>query len=441
MDPFLSRMATSHSGRVWKAASAEELLPVFQAFSSTLLHRYVVSYRFLEAPNGSLAFGVPELTIEEVTTIDSAPLLNQVYFETGQSELPDRYELLTSQIETEAFDEKKLKGPMQKYQNLLNIIGRRMRNTPDATILLVGCNSNIGAEKNRTDLSRSRAESVKAYLRYVWGIDPKRISIEQRNLPEMPSTNRIPEGQAENQRVEIYADNEAILDTVDSAYIEKVSNLEQLKIVPDIKSEAGITEYQVDLFCGNKEIKTIKGQGDLPREWSVQLQAALLEEISDCRSVEMQMQATDKEANEIGELETGILPVNFVQRTQQMAKVQGYKVKEQYALILFDYDSAAIKAHNQTIMERIIGRIQQLPDAAVSIIGHTDSIGSQEYNMDLSSRRSEAAKLSILEAAADLNDRMQVSGVGPNDPLYDNQLPEGRALNRTVTITLEYTQN
>lgn len=440
MNPFLSRMATDHSGRVWKAASAEELLPVFQAFSSTLLHRYVVSYRFLEAPKGSLTFSVPELTIEEVTTIDSAPLLNQVYFDTGQSELSDRYALLTSQSETEAFDEKKLKGPMEKYQNLLNIIGWRMKNIPDATILLVGCNSNIGEEKNRTDLSRSRAESVKAYLRYVWGIDPKRMSVEQRNLPEMPSTNRIPEGQAENQRVEIYADNETILDTVDSAYIEKVSNLDQLKILPDIKSEAGISEYQVDIFCGDREIKTIKGQGALPNEWSVPLQASLLEEISGCRSVEMQMQVTDKDANGMGKLETAILPVNFVQRTQQLSQVQGYKVKEQYALILFDYDSAAIKAHNQTIMERIIGRIQQLPDATVSIVGHTDSIGSQEYNLDLSSRRAEAAKLAIIEAAADLNDRMQVSGVGPDDPIYDNQLPEGRSLNRTVTITLEYTQ-
>jgi len=35
-------------------------------------------------------------------------------------------------------------------------------------------------------------------------------------------------------------------------------------------------------------------------------------------------------------------------------------------------------------------------------------------------------------------DRVRFSGVGPNSPLYDNQTPEGRSFNRTVTITLEY---
>ncbi len=440
MDPFLSQMAADHSGHIWKAASAAELLPVFESFSSTLLHRYVVSYRFLDAPQGSLSFDAPELTIEEVTTIDSAPLLNHVYFETGRSELPDRYELLSGKEQTDAFSEKNLKGPMEKYRNLLNIIGRRLRDNPEATIRLVGCNANVGEEKGRTDLSRSRAKSVQAYLRYVWGIDPQRMTIEDRNLPEAPSTNRIAEGQAENQRVEIYADNAAILDTVDSEYIEKVSNLNQLKIVPNIRAEAGINDYKVDIFCGQKEIKTIQGQGDLPTEWSVPLEAALLEDISDCRSVQMQMEVTDKEANAIGKLETGILPVNFVQRTRQKTNVQEYKVKEQYALILFDYDSAAIKAHNQAIVDRIIARIQQVPDATISIVGHTDNIGSEKYNLNLSDRRARAAEQSILEAARDLADRMTVNGVGPNDPLYDNTLPEGRALNRTVTITLEYMQ-
>jgi len=440
MDPFLQALSKEHNGRAWKAASAADLIPVFQAFSSTLLHRYIVSYRFLEAPTGNLAFAAPDLTIEEVTTIDSAPLLNHIYFDTGRSALSDRYVLFKSQAETAGFDEEQLKGAMEKYRHVLNIIGSRLKSNPEANVRLVGCNADLGIEKDRIDLSRSRAEAVGSYLRYVWGIDPQRLSVDARDLPEVASTNRIPEGQAENQRVEIYADNEAILDTVDSAYVQKMSSLNELRILPKIEAEAGIEDWQVNLFCGDQEIRTIKGQGELPSDWTVPLEAALLEQISTCESLKMQVRATDKEANVLESTEPVALPVHFVQRKEQMAQIEGYRVLEQYALILFDYDSAAIKARNQVIVDRIIDRMNEVPDAKVTITGHTDTIGSEAYNLNLSDRRAEAVRQTILSAKPAIADRLEVKGVGPHAPLYDNGLPEGRSLNRTVTVTLEYLQ-
>jgi outer membrane protein OmpA-like peptidoglycan-associated protein/Mg-chelatase subunit ChlD len=440
MDPFLNRLASSHRGRVWKAASAAELLPIFEAFASTMLHRYIVTYRFLEPPTGTVAFAAPELTIEEITTIDSSPLLNHIYFATGQSELTERYQLFKNQSETIGFDEKKLKGAMEKYRHVLDIIGSRMQRHPEASLRLVGCNANTGPEKGRKDLSQGRAEAVRSYLRYVWAVDSKRMTVEPRNLPEKPSTNRIAEGQAENQRVEIYSDQPAILDTVDSAYMQKAVDMSQLRILQQVRSEAGIADWRLSLRCDDKEIRTLKGQGDLPTEWAVPIEAALLEQIAACAKVDMQLQATDTEANVLNSAEPASLPVHYVKRTEQMTQVQGYKVKEQYALILFDYDSDAIKARNQTIVERIIARMQQLPEASVSVTGHTDTIGSEAYNIQLSGRRAQAVQKSILQVAADAAARLEVEGVGPNTPLYDNTAPEGRALNRTVTVTLEYMQ-
>ncbi|MBI5897130.1 MAG: OmpA family protein [Desulfobacterales bacterium] len=441
MDPFLSQLADGHDGRAWKAASATELPPIFEALSSTMLHRYIVAYRLLEPPTGQVAFAAPELTIEEITTIDSSPLLNQIYFGAGQSELTtDRYVLFQNQGETAGFDEKKLKGALEKYRHVLNIIGSRMQRYPETTLRLVGCNANLGPEKGRKDLSLSRAESVRAYLRYVWGIEPKRLTVEPRNLPEKPSTNRIAEGQAENQRVEIYADQEAILDTVDSAYVQKVTDLGQLRIFQQIQSEAGISVWRLNLRCGGREIRTIKGQGALPTEWAVPLEGALLDEMAACEKVDMQFQAIDTEANELNKTEAASLPIHFVQRTQQATQTQGYRVKEQYALILFDYDSAAIKARNKTIVERIIKRMQAVPEASIAVTGHTDTIGSEAYNTQLSERRAQAVQASIIEADVDTAARLDVLGIGPNSPLYDNTAPEGRALNRTVTITLEYMQ-
>ncbi len=440
MDPFLAGFSAKLGGRAWKAASASELLPVFEAFSSVLLYRYVVAYRFLEAPTGTVAFAAPALTIEEITTIDSAPLLNHIYFAAGQGELPDRYALFENQEKTAGFNEKELKGPIEKYSHVLNIIGSRLRMHPDAGVRLVGCNSNVGIEKGRTDLSRSRAEAVRAYLRYVWGIDPQRMAVESRNLPEKPSTNRVAEGQAENQRVEIISEDPAILDTVDSAYVQKVSDLGQLRLVPQIRAEAAISDWQVHLTCGEREIQTLQGQGPLPGEWSVPLQAALLEDLSSCENLSMRVQATDTEANALNQESVASLPVHYLKRTEQMSQVQGYKVKEQYALILFDYDSAAIKARNEIVMRRIIARVQQVPNAAISIVGHTDTIGGEAYNIKLSERRAQAVRQLLLNAVQPAADQLTVTGAGPSEPMYDNGLPEGRSLNRTVTITLEYLQ-
>jgi outer membrane protein OmpA-like peptidoglycan-associated protein len=79
--------------------------------------------------------------------------------------------------------------------------------------------------------------------------------------------------------------------------------------------------------------------------------------------------------------------------------------------------------------------MQEVPDAKVDIVGHTDNIGKEAYNLKLSERRAEAVKGQF---AAVASDKMTMSGAGPQNPLYDNTLPEGRALNRTVTIDLEY---
>lgn len=439
-DGYLKTFSTGHGGRIWKAASADELLPAFEAFSSVLLHRYVLTYRFNRPPQGAIGFGAPQLTIEEVTTIDSAPLLNHIYFDTARGELPGRYVLFASSADTADFSEKHLKDAMQKYTQVLNIIGARLKAAPDAAVRLVGCNANVGSEKGRLELSRSRAEAVRAYLHYIWGINPQRMTVESRNLPQIPSTSRIPEGQAENQRVEIHSDHPAILDTVNSEYLQKVSDLEQLRIVPRIESEAGITDWRVALACGDKVLKAFSGQGTMPQYIDVPLLPEILESISTCGDVSATVEVTDIEGQALQGESAALLPLRLIRRTEQMAQVQGFRVKEQYALILFDFDKADIKERNQVVVERIIERLQAVPSAQVSIIGHTDTIGKEEYNLALSHRRAEAVQKTLLQAHGGEMANWLVQGVGPNEPLYDNALPEGRSLNRTVTITLDYLQ-
>jgi outer membrane protein OmpA-like peptidoglycan-associated protein len=130
--------------------------------------------------------------------------------------------------------------------------------------------------------------------------------------------------------------------------------------------------------------------------------------------------------------------VNFIQASQRLAEKQEFG-SEKYSLILFDFDSDKVDARNQEIVNAIVARIRELPQATVDIVGHTDNIGKEDYNIKLSERRALAVYNSLKQAyGEDPGQRLLHSGVGPNNPLYDNAISEARAFNRTVTITLDY---
>jgi outer membrane protein OmpA-like peptidoglycan-associated protein/Mg-chelatase subunit ChlD len=440
MDPFLTSFAKDNGGRTWKATTAAELGPIFEAVSSKLLYRYVVDYQFLFPPTGSLALGADAMRIEEITTIDSSPLLNYIYFAEGESAIDARYVRYQDQGQTESFSEEALRGTKEKYANLLNIIGRRLRANPEATVELVGCNANVGEEKGRKDLSRARAEGVKAYLQYIWGIDPARMVVEARNLPEVPTSGRTPEGQAENRRVEIRSDEAALLDVVRSTYVEAQSDVADLIVKPAIASEHGILNWRITILGDDQPIFSKAGTGTPDEEIVLKDDALTPMALSQYSRLTAEIDVEDTESQALS-LTTAPMTIDFVQRETQRARNLGYRVQEKYALILFDFDSDKIKERNASVVETIVARIREFPAAQVAIVGHTDNIGKEAYNLKLSERRAKAVYDQVAAAIGETpSDTLTHMGVGSFDPIYGNGLPENRALNRTVTVTLEYEQ-
>ncbi len=387
-------------------------------------------------PRGSVTIEPATLTIEELTTIDSSPFLNYIYFAEGVGDLPAGYKLFNNQPDTRNFDERNLKDTMQKHHHILNILGQRLVTYPEARIRIVGCNSNRGVERGKIDLSRSRAEAVKAYLRYIWGIDPARMEVQARNLPEVASAANLSEGRAENQRVEIYSDTPALLDVVKSTYVQAICNAEEIRVSPQIQSGYGIDKWSLNLTGDGQPIGSLDGRGDLEPAYSLMIKNIGLAQISTSKTVRADIEVTDLKGESLKV--TADADVQFIKREARLAQKKGYRVLEKYALILFDFNRSDIKAHNQEIVERIVDRIKEIPRAKVSIIGHTDTIGNQDYNVALSIKRARAAYDQILAAGIPQGENITYAGTGPLDPLFDNELPEGRALNRTVTVTLEY---
>lgn len=102
---------------------------------------------------------------------------------------------------------------------------------------------------------------------------------------------------------------------------------------------------------------------------------------------------------------------------------------------LFDFDKYVLKP--QGIAElRALGaniRSQGLKVKDINVIGHTDSIGSDAYNMALSERRAMAVR-NFLVSEGVSSSIIDVSGMGKRDPVASNETAEGRALNRRVEV-------
>ncbi|MCU0564434.1 MAG: OmpA family protein, partial [Desulfobacterales bacterium] len=369
-------------------------------------------------PYGSLRLEPRTVTVEEITVVESSPLLNMVYFESGRAEIPARYHQFRSAADARSFDEKALRGTMEKYRHVLDIIGKRTAERPRARLKIVGCNSGFGDDKSRPELARSRAEAVRGYLKAIWGVEVARMEVEARGLPAVASAAGIPEGRAENQRVEIHADDPAILDTVQSTYVESVSDAEKFRMALEIEPGVQLGRWKIEIYGDEQRLEGLNGEGAPEPSYVLDLKDLGLLNVGSYRTITAALEGADSKGRTLRARDTA--QVRFVRREERLARKEGYKVVERYALILFDFDRADIKDRNRVVMDRIAGRVRELPSASVAIVGHTDTIGKPDYNVGLSRKRAEAAGALVLAAEAGARSRVSVTGKGPADPLFDN---------------------
>jgi OmpA-OmpF porin, OOP family len=102
---------------------------------------------------------------------------------------------------------------------------------------------------------------------------------------------------------------------------------------------------------------------------------------------------------------------------------------------LFDFDKYVLKPQGRVALQNLGAQIrsQGLQVKDIDIIGHTDSIGSDEYNMRLSERRAMAVRNFLVGEGVN-SSIIGVSGMGERQPVASNDTDEGRALNRRVEV-------
>ena len=108
---------------------------------------------------------------------------------------------------------------------------------------------------------------------------------------------------------------------------------------------------------------------------------------------------------------------------------------DQNSGVYFETNKYNINNASQETLDKLIGVFKEYPETNILVVGHTDSVGAEEYNMTLSKNRANAVT-NYLTTNGISSSRLTTNWFGETQPLYDNNTPEGRAKNRRVNIAV-----
>jgi outer membrane protein OmpA-like peptidoglycan-associated protein len=103
--------------------------------------------------------------------------------------------------------------------------------------------------------------------------------------------------------------------------------------------------------------------------------------------------------------------------------------------VLFDFDKATLKPNAREALAKLSGIVLAYPSLKLQVEGHTDAIGSDEYNLTLSEKRADAVR-DYLVSQGVTNGNVTAQGFGKANPVASNDSNEGRAKNRRVELVV-----
>lgn len=103
--------------------------------------------------------------------------------------------------------------------------------------------------------------------------------------------------------------------------------------------------------------------------------------------------------------------------------------------LLFDFDSDVVKGDARANLDELARSLDKYDGSSLLIVGHTDNVGSDSYNQDLSERRANAARRYLASRDVDRN-RIDTHGAGEDEPVASNATDAGRARNRRVEVAI-----
>jgi outer membrane protein OmpA-like peptidoglycan-associated protein len=113
---------------------------------------------------------------------------------------------------------------------------------------------------------------------------------------------------------------------------------------------------------------------------------------------------------------------------------EGIQVTFQSGL-LYDFDSDVVKPQAQQNLRALAQSLDKYPGSDLLILGHTDSVGTEDYNSGLSVRRADAAARYLISQGV-ARSRVGTGGLGETEPVTSNATDDGRRRNRRVEVAI-----
>lgn len=103
--------------------------------------------------------------------------------------------------------------------------------------------------------------------------------------------------------------------------------------------------------------------------------------------------------------------------------------------LLFDVNKAELKQASKDNLTKLAGILNKYPDTNILLEGHTDSTGSEEWNLELSKLRSQSVE-NYLAGKQVMETRFTNMGYGESQPIASNDTVDGRSANRRVEVAI-----
>jgi len=398
----------------------------------------------ISVPNREVMFSVraPKNIAQKRQISETLPLLNYVFFNEGSAEIPSRY-ILLNPSQASSFKEEQLQKEetenmavrsarqMNVYHNILNIIGDRLRTNPSAVISLSGASLDGPTE------GKMFAENIKTYLVTNFGIQESRITTMGRTKPLVPSeqvggTKELTLLRTGDRRVDIVSSSPELL----------------LEVGGDMMKPVQISSTQQDPLDSHV-IFNADGAEDIFKTWSVAL--------TDSKGMVQNYGPYTKNQESIpGRTILGTNPsgdykvvmTGVTKKGETVVKESTVSLNRQDDLIekgfrysiLFDFNKTRTIASYENFLKNTVAPLVS-DNSTVIIHGHTDIVGSEDYNYTLSKNRAlETQSLlnKALKNSGKNNVKFETIGFGENldNAPFENNSPEERFYNRTVVIDI-----
>ena len=317
------------------------------------------------------------------------------------------------------------------YHNILNIVGDRLRANPNSSITL------SGASFNGPEEGKMFANEIKTYLVSNYGIEDSRISTVGRTKPVSPSEQ--PGGSKEiallregDRRVDITSSSTALMLEVGGGMMKPIQ----------------IVANQTDPL-DSYVLFNVNGAEEMLKTWSVTM-------TDDDGKVQSFGPYTKNQGSFSGKAILGnrtsgnykVVMTGVNKKGEAVIKESKVNLVRQYDLIekayrfsiLFDFDKTKTLAKYENFLKNSVAPLIE-DGSTVVIHGHTDVIGSEDYNYTLSRERAiETQRLlnNALKSSGKNNVKFETRGFGEDlySAPFDNNTPEERFYNRTVVIDI-----